>query len=235
MKKKPDQKVTAIVCSYNEEKTIKGVIDTLLSCNAVDEIILADDGSKDKTPALILPYQSFKRVHPILLAENHGKGYAMTRAASDASGEILLFIDADLKNLNSTHISLLLEPIIDQTADMVLGTPVRDGKITLSDRLDPFRPLSGQRVVYRKEFLPLMDLIQFSGYGAETIINLHYREQGMTVENIFLTNLDHPIKIEKSGFLKSLTGYIEEGRQIMQTLFNNPKLVFGAYLGGILR
>lgn len=235
MKKETNQKVSAIVCAYNEEETIRNVVEPLAISNLVDEIILVDDGSKDDTAALLLSYQSLEKIHLILLPENRGKGYAMASASSVAKGEILFFIDADLMNLNSTHIHSLLGPIINQEVDMVMGTPVREERISLSNRLDPFRILSGQRVVYRDDFLPLLDKIQCSGYGVETIINLYFREQRKTVSSIFLPNLHHPIKIEKTGLHQSLAEYLKEGKDILITLFNNPDLVFGALFGGVLQ
>ena len=235
MEKNTNQKISAIVCAYNEEETIRNVIEPLVTSNLIAEIVLVDDGSQDKTTTLMLSYQSLEKVQLILLPENLGKGNAMASAASVATGEILLFIDADLVNLNSIHIDSLLGPIINKEVDMVMGTPVREEKITLSNRLDPFRILSGQRVVYRYDFLPLLDKIQCSGYGVETIINLYFREKGKRVRSIFLPNLHHPIKIEKTSLHQSLAEYLKEGKEILLTLFNNPDLVFGALFGGVLQ
>ena len=78
----------------------------------------------------------------------------MTIAAEQANGEILMFVDADLKNLNSNHLSKLLTPILKSEAEMVIGLPIRGETITPVERLDPCRSLSGQRVVFRDDFLP---------------------------------------------------------------------------------
>ena len=53
-------KVTAIVPVYNEEKTIKGVLEVLSSSKDIDEILVIDDGSTDKTPDIIKRLQANK-------------------------------------------------------------------------------------------------------------------------------------------------------------------------------
>ena len=235
MEKKSNQKISAIVCAYNEEGTIRNVIQPLVDSSLIDEVILVDDGSEDQTAVVMGSYQALEKVQVIALPANRGKGHAMASAASKAKGDILFFIDADLINLNSNHIDMLAGPVLNQEADMMLGTPVSKERVTLPKRLDPFKPLSGQRVLYREDFLPIAERIRSSGYGVETIINLHYREQRKTVKSIFLPNLHHPIKIQKSGCKNSLTDYLQEGREILKTLFQHPDLVFGAIFGSALQ
>lgn len=222
------QKITAIVCAYNEENTINGVMETLINAPLINEVIAVDDGSKDKTAEILSGYQPLEHVHILSLPKNRGKGYAMATAALQASGEILLFIDADLKNLTSNHISLLLTPFLNREAAMVIGFPIRGESISAAERLDPYRPLSGQRVVFKEDILPLINPIRYSGYGVETIINLHYREQGKRVKSIFLPNLIHPIKVEKTGLKRAIGEYFLEGKQILITKIKNPHLVWGA-------
>ena len=222
------QKVSAIVCAHNEEKTIQGVMDALLQSPAIAQVIAVDDGSTDRTADLLRRYRDHERARLILLAENRGKGFAMITAAAQASAEILLFVDADLRNLSEKHIALLLGPILAGDAHMVIGVPIRADVISPAERLDPCRPLSGQRAVYCQEFLHLEDAIRHSGYGVETILNLHYRKQGKRVQTILLPYLHHPIKVEKTDFASALPEYWHEGRQILQTAVKNPKLVWGA-------
>lgn len=224
------QMITAIVCAYNEEETIKEVMETLISYSAVDEIIAVDDGSKDQTAAILNTYRNHFRTQIISLPSNRGKGYAMTIAAEQANGEILLFVDADLKNLNPGHLSILLTPFVNREAEMVIGFPIRGEIITPVEKLDPCRSLSGQRVVFRDDFLSLIKIIRNSGYGVETILNLHYRKHGKRVKSIFLPNLIHPIKVEKSGSA-AIGEYAHEGFQILITTLKNPGLLWGAIFG----
>ena len=220
--------VSAIVPAYNEEKTIAGVIDALLQSPAVGEIFAVDDGSTDRTAGILSAYQGIQRVQIILLAHNQGKGHAMTTAAQQATGEILLCVDADLRNLTPAHVERLLEPMQAGQVDMVVGVPIRSTRIRLAEWLDPCRPLSGQRAVYRQDFLQLSETIQTSGYGVETILNLHYRQHNKRVRRLYLPNLHHPIKVEKTDLASALPEYLREGRQILDVAMRNPHLVWGA-------
>jgi glycosyltransferase involved in cell wall biosynthesis len=201
---------------------------TLLLSPQVGEIIAVDDGSTDRTGTILGAYREHARARILLLPENQGKGHAMTAAAQQASGEILLFIDADLNNLSERHISLLLEPIRAGEAQMVIGIPVRSARISPLERLDPCRPLSGQRAVYRDDFLRLAGSIRDSGYGVETILNLRYREMGKPVLTIPLPYLTHLIKVEKTPLHRAVPEYLREGKQILATMLKNPEMVWAA-------
>ena len=225
-----NQKVTAIVCAYNEEKTIRGVMETLVHCPRIDEVIVVDDGSRDKTAKILGEFKHWQHVKTILLTENCGKGYGMATAAAYAKGDLLLFVDADLIHLSNRHVDLLLDTLINEAADMVLGFPVRGKAMSFAERLDPFPRLSGQRVVYRNDFLKLSDVIYTSGYGVETILNDYYQEQGKRVCSVFLPNLIHPIKFEKSGLLKAIGEYGLEGKEILAIKLKKPQLFWQSIL-----
>ena len=216
-------KVTAIVCAFNEETTIQTIMQVLGNHPLVEEVIAVDDGSQDQTGIILSKFHNPDRVQSILLDTNHGKGNAMATAASLAHGEILLFLDADLKNLSSQHISTMLTTFLNEEADMLIGFPIRGKTITAVEKLDPVQHLSGQRVLYRRDFLPLLDNIRTSGYGVETILNNHYKEQGKKVKSIFLPYLTHPIKVEKAGLRKAMGEYALEGKQIIMTKIKNQQ------------
>ena len=204
---------TAIVCAYNEERTLENVLVTLLGSPLLDEIVVVDDGSHDGTPAILGRYAKHKSMHAIRFAENRGKGWAMTEAALNAHGDILLFADADLRDLSTDHIAQLLAPCLYGKADMVIGYPVRSQRIV--DRIAPFRAISGERALFRKDLLPIVEHIRTSGYGVETLINLYYRAERKRVRYICLEGLTHLIKVEKVSPLEALRMYVCEAFQIV--------------------
>ncbi len=90
-----------IVPAYNESKRIRSGLDQVLEHAAREgwnaEIIVVDDGSRDHTAAIVREYAA---QHPsVRLVENsgnRGKGYSVRRGMMAATGETLLFTDADL-------------------------------------------------------------------------------------------------------------------------------------------
>jgi glycosyltransferase involved in cell wall biosynthesis len=222
---------TAIVCAYNEEKHLASVIDGLLSTDFIHEIVVVDDGSKDRTPGILRQYQQNARVRPIFLSTNHGKGYAMAEATAAARGDILLFVDADLMNWNADYATQVLAPILQGQADLVIGYPLRENDNW--DKADLFgvqRWLSGERAVWRTDLLPIVAKMRPSRFGVETLINMHYRTRHQPIRIIKLNGLLHPIKFEKSSRAQAWEEYVQEVRQILRTYARHPGLTLMTYV-----
>lgn len=212
---------SAIICVYNEEKTIRDVVIT--ACGySFNEVIVVNDGSTDRTDMLLRAMLHDFSFEYIVLPENKGKGYAMARGVENASNEIIVFIDADLSYLRDDHLFELLSPIKHNEADMVLGQPTE----TLIDYgLNPFKSFSGQRALLKKDILPLVDDMKNSRFGVETLINLYYQSKGKTVKYVILYGLKHPTKFEKVSKQQAMMEFIKEGHQIALTVFRNFDLV----------
>jgi len=206
---------SAIVCAYNEEKTIAGVLQALAASPRIQEIIALDDGSCDQTPDIIQRLaQEHTQIYPIVLPQNHGKGYAMAEGILQVQGDVLVFVDADLLNFSPAHVAMLLDAWQAGKADMIIGR--RAGKLAPSESLDLTAPLSGERVLRRADILPLVTRIRETRYGVETIINLYYRSQGKKVDYVTLHGLQHPLKTEKMALHQTVPHYAAEGAQIGQ-------------------
>ncbi len=218
-------KMSAIVCAYNEEKTIEGVVESLLTCSLLDEVVVVNDGSTDQTKQVLSKFIGEDKFHCIHLEKNRGKGYAMTEGVGLAQGELILFVDADLLNLSANHLALLAAPLLNGEARMVMGIPIRGETISRAEILDPCHPLTGQRALWKEDFLPVMNVIRYSGYGVETILNLHFQEQTKPVKKVFLPFLTHLIKVEKTNLKQAVVEYGIEGYQILKTVLKNPGLV----------
>src|SRR3989344_8719297 len=91
-----DFKVSIIIPAYNEEKSIERTIQSALSLHYPKnrlEIIVVDDGSKDKTFSLAKKFSS--KVVKVYSKKNGGKGSALNYGIDRAMGEIIVSMDAD--------------------------------------------------------------------------------------------------------------------------------------------
>src|SRR3989344_768389 len=102
-KKKPSpsikKTVTIIIPAYNEEKSIASTINSAVSLNYSKEnleIIVIDDGSKDKTYEIAREFISDKNQKVrVFTKPNGGKGSALNLGIKKAGGEIIVTMDAD--------------------------------------------------------------------------------------------------------------------------------------------
>ena len=113
--------VVAIIPAYNEEKALADVIGKTLE--NVDDVIVVDDGSSDKTSEVAIEAGARVIRHSV----NLGKGEALKsgfKAIGDDS--IIITIDGDGQH-NPSEIPDLVRPIIEDGADLVNGSRYMNG------------------------------------------------------------------------------------------------------------
>jgi len=131
--------LSIIIPAYNEEKrlpkTLKEIDEYLKRQNFDYEIIVASDGSKDKTAGVVKNLQTqIKNLRLIDNKENHGKGYVTRQGLLEAKGDYRIFTDAD----NSTSIDQIekILPEFEKNFDIVIGSRDIKGAV-----LDPPQPV----------------------------------------------------------------------------------------------
>jgi len=92
--------LSVIIPAYNEEKrlpaTLKDIEKFLATYDKEVEVIVVDDGSKDKTIEIAKEHgKSIKNFRVIAQEQNQGKGAAVKRGFLEANGDWRLFMDAD--------------------------------------------------------------------------------------------------------------------------------------------
>ena len=224
--------VSAIICAYNEEKTIENVIRSAFANYLVNDIIVVNDGSTDNTGKIIESLKDEITITDIHFTENKGKGYAMASGIEKALNDIIVFIDADLSNLNQDHYYQLIDPIIEEKADMVLGQAT---ETIINYKMNPFKSITGERALKKADILPVIDKMKYSRFGVETLINLYYQSLGKTVEYVMLRGLVHPTKFQKTSLIKASKQFISEGHEIAITAFNNYDLIIKSLRNTIIR
>lgn len=114
-------RVTVIIPVYNEEIIIRRTIRSLLKSNyPLAEILIVDDGSTDRTAAIVSKYFSHFQKVKLIKKKNGGKSSALNLGIKRAIGDIIITIDADTIFPKST-ISQLVESFSDPRVAAVSG------------------------------------------------------------------------------------------------------------------
>jgi glycosyltransferase involved in cell wall biosynthesis len=127
-------KLSVLIPVYNEERTLEEVVRRVRAIQLSKEIILVDDGSKDRSPEILSQLQQeseqardpLNEVRVFLQPTNQGKGAALKVALDHARGDVIIIQDADLE-YDPQDYPALLEPIKRGLADVVYGTRFAGG------------------------------------------------------------------------------------------------------------
>lgn len=120
--------ISIIIPAYNEERTISGVLDAIASrVENLAEVIIIDDGSKDKTGEICRAYEEANPLfHYFLQPVNMGKTEALKAGFRYSTGEIVIVQDADLE-YDPKDINKVVAPIQNGEADVVFGSRFQAG------------------------------------------------------------------------------------------------------------
>ena len=121
--------ISIIIPAYNEEQrlgsTLVDTFDYLTAQDYTSEIIVVDDGSSDQTVKISESFQARtnEKIKLLVLKNpgNRGKGYAVRNGMLHASGEVHLFMDADLAT-PLDQIPKVINPILNHEYDVVFGS-----------------------------------------------------------------------------------------------------------------
>jgi glycosyltransferase involved in cell wall biosynthesis len=127
-------KLSVLVPVYNEERTLEEVVRRVCAVQIPKEIILVDDGSKDRSREILSRLQQesdcakdpLTQMRIFFQPYNQGKGAALKAAFSHVTGDVVIIQDADLEYDPKDYPSLL-EPIQMGLADVVYGTRFSGG------------------------------------------------------------------------------------------------------------
>src|SRR5690349_1132220 len=120
-----DRTYSIVIPAFNEETRITRGLDHVLAFVAQQrwsaEIIVVNDGSRDRTPEIVREYtRRYANVRLIENPGNRGKGYSVRNGVLNAGGDLILFTDADLSSPIEESVKLFAQ--IDQGADVAIGS-----------------------------------------------------------------------------------------------------------------
>lgn len=121
------KKLSVIIPVYNEEKTVAQVIKRVKAVKLPVpkvEYIIVNDGSTDKSAAIIKKTKLPRNWKFINNKKNQGKGAAVITGIKKATGDYIIIQDADLE-YNPKDIKRILKPVLEYKALVVYGTRLK--------------------------------------------------------------------------------------------------------------
>jgi glycosyltransferase involved in cell wall biosynthesis len=240
MNKKPE--ISIIIPALNEEENIPILLEKLAGMikkeELVFEVILVDDGSKDKTYKKAVDYQN---KYDFLRALKHRKTKGITGALLSgfnvASGEIFVFFPADLQYMPEDISKLIAK--IKEGYDVVTGWKV--GKYENRFVSSVYNWLS--RKLFR---VPVHDLNSIKAFKKEVVEDLPWRkdwhrymivmayEQGFDIGEVKVNLYPREYGKSKFGFWRIPVGVLDLLAVKFQLSFMRKPMLFFGSIGGVL-
>jgi len=120
LKQQQNVKLSLVLPTLNEEATIGKIIETAKSnfSKLLDEIVVIDSGSKDKTVKIAqaqgVPVYQHQKIAP-QFGSYKGKGEALWKSLFVTKGDIIIWVDTDIVNFNPAFIYGLAGPLLKHT------------------------------------------------------------------------------------------------------------------------
>lgn len=204
------QKVIVIFPAKNEEGTIENSIASARQSHFKPDVILVDAYSTDRTTYLAekagaIVIQQPTRIFP-------AKGLAMKAGLNEAfkrSADVIVFLDADIRNLTPDWVNKLVQSLIDDNCDMSRGFYTRHArdaavtKLVARPMLHTFfpelshfeQPLSGEvcarRQVWENILKSAVDNPSPDGWGIDVWLLIEAALSGYHIKEIFMGTKEH--------------------------------------------
>jgi len=173
-------RITLIIPALNEAACL-GPLLAELPAGLVHELLVVDNGSTDDTAGVARQADA-----NIVSEPRRGYGYACAAGVAAASGDLLAFMDGD-GSFVPGELATLLAPLLDGSADLVLGTRMRGGMA--AGAMPPHQRFGNQliaRLMYRLYGLRLTDLGPFRVIRRDLLntLDMHEMTYGWPIEMI---------------------------------------------------
>lgn len=194
-------KLSIIIPCYNEVTTIEPIVDAVKNIPYHNkEIIIVDDHSTDGTRDKLKNVIESTVYRVIYHDRNMGKGAALRSGIKTATGDIVIFQDADLE-YSPYEIPMVIQPILDGKADVVFGSRFIGGK---TQRMVYFSHMAGNKIItalskiltrtnltdmatcykaFKRELIQSIDLKE-NGFGCEPEITVKVAKKKARIHEV---------------------------------------------------
>ncbi|MEM4396425.1 MAG: glycosyltransferase family 2 protein [Candidatus Woesearchaeota archaeon] len=211
-----NKKVSVIIPAYNEEERVLNVVKPALKSQYVGEVIVVDDGSKDRTYEVLKEFkESNKKLTEkliIIKQKNKGKAGAMKTGVDKSHFDYVLFLDADLVGLRTKDIDKLILPVVLGYVDITLSLRKNSLEIFKMLKCDF---VSGERCMHKSLLNDLWNKVK-SGFGIEVVMNQKIIKEHLKYASIEIS-AKNTVKTKKRGFINGIKGEWE----MLQEIFHN--------------
>ena len=222
-------KIAVLIPALNEEKTLPRVLNDIPE-GLIDEVVVVDNGSSDKTPSIAREWGA-----TVLFEPRRGYGYPCLRGIEylkDVNPDIIVFLDGNYSD-NPVEIERVVEPIIKEDYDMVLGSrvmgQVEKGSLRFPVRFGNLLATILIRIFYGFKYT---DLGPFRAIKFKKLLELDMNDNlGWTVEmqvkavrcrfRIKEVPVSYRAGTGKSKFTGSMKGIFAIGFRILKAVFRN--------------
>ncbi len=176
--------IVACIPAYNEEKSIAKVV--MRTHEFVDKVVVCDDGSTDMTAKIA------EKLGAIVIRHEKNKGYgasikSLFAKCRELNVDVMVTVDGDGQH-DPTQITYLIEPIIQNEADIVIGSRFLDGN---NHKKIPKYRQAGIKVITKVagkvSFNGISDAqCGFRAYSRRAIHEIYVGEYGMGVSTEIL-------------------------------------------------
>lgn len=188
-------RISIIVPAYNEEKTIRSCLQSLLNMNYPDyEVIMVDDGSTDRTFEEATRCKMVK----IIRQSNQGKPSALNNGIHESTGEIVVTVDADTTIDKDALRNVARRFATDKSLGAVAGNVKVNPEPTIMNALQSAEYATGINLIRKGQ--SVLGCVMIVPGPIAALKKEAVEKAGYFSDDTFAEDFDMTVKILKAGY-----------------------------------